>query len=391
MSENPIIRQLGRRLRLGVIGGGPGSFIGTVHRSAARLDDYYDIVAGVLSSNAERSREYGQALGIPRAYASADEMLKTETSRKDGIDVVAIMTPNDSHYPLSCAALEQGLDVICDKPLATTLDDALDLVRRVRESELVFCLTHNYSAYPMARQARAMVKAGMLGEIRMVHVTYVQGHNAAEVEQQPPPGLVWRLQPSKAGSSLILGDIGTHAHHLACFVSGLTLTEICADVGAVVPGRQFDDYGGALLRFDNGARGVMWVTQAAAGAEHGLYVRVHGSKGGLEWYQEEPNRLKFMPLNQPVQIFTRGGPGQLPPAKRATRVSIGHPEGFHDAFANLYRDAAEAIVARRRGQPVDPILEFPTVEDGARGIKFIESAVESSRAGGKWVDCRLEV
>ena len=390
MTSNPVISALGRRLRLGVIGGGPGSFIGEVHRTAARLDDYYEVVAAVLSSDPARSRQAGQALGIARSYANIDELLQSESTRADGIDVIAIMTPNDSHYPLCCACLEQGLDIICDKPLTTSLADALDLVQRVRKSGRVFCLTHNYSGYPLARQARAMVQAGLLGEIRMVHVTYVQGHNAAVVETDPPAGLRWRMQPDKAGASLILGDIGSHAHHLACFVSGLQLTQICADVGAVIPQRQFDDYAGALLRFDNGARGVMWVTQAAAGAEHGLSVRVQGTKGGLEWQQEEPNHLKYMPLGQPVQVFSRGGPGLLPAAERATRVAIGHPEGFYEAFANLYADVAEAIIAQRSGRPADPLaLDFPTVEDGARGMKFIEAALESSRSGGQWVDCTV--
>lgn len=387
---NPVIAGLGHRLRLAVIGGGT-SFIGSTHRTAARLDDLYEIVASVLSSNPEKSIQQGQALGIPRCYSTVEDMLQAERNRDDGIEVVAIMTPNDSHYSLSCAALDQGLDVICDKPMTTSLNDAIDLVKRVRDAGLVFCLTHNYTGYPLARQARAMIQAGMLGEIRMVHVTYVQGHNATRVEDNPPSGLVWRMSESQSGPSLILGDIGTHAHHLATFVTGLQLSEICADVGAVLPNRQFHDYANALLRFDNGARGVMWVTQAAAGAEHGLYIRVHGDKGGLEWHQENPNSLTFTPLDQPMQTFTRGGPGNLPAAQRATRIALGHPEGFHEAFANLYTDAAEAIVARRTGTTANPLaLEFPTVEDGARGIKFVEAALASSQAGGIWTDCRLK-
>ncbi len=383
----------GQRLRLGVIGGGSGSFIGPVHRTAARLDNRYDIVASVLSSNPDRSRATGRTIGIAedRAYGTADEMLAAESGRDDGMDTVAIMTPNDSHYPLCCAALDRGLDVICDKPLTTNLTDAVDLVRRVRASGLVFCLTYNYTGYPMIRQARAMVRAGVLGDIRMVQVEYVQGHIATLVEAEGG-GKEWRLGGRRAGPSMVLSDIGSHAHHLACFVTGQQVVRVSADLGAVVPSRRVDDYGGALLRFANGARGIFWVTQAAAGAEHGLHIRVFGENGGLEWHQEQPNQLRHMPLGAPAQVLTRGGPGLSPAAGRATRVAIGHPEGYQEAFANLYADAAVAIAARRGGSQADPLaLDFPTVEDGARGMKFITAAVESSRAGGGWVDCGLDL
>lgn len=388
---NPTIERLGRRLRLGVVGGGPGSFIGPVHRTAARIDDRYEIVAGVLSSDTERSKRAARGIGIPeeRAYADWRELIERERARVDGIDVVAIMTPNDGHVPIASAALDAGLDVICDKPLATSLDQALSLVRKVRESGLVFCLTHNYSAHPMVRQARAMVQAGELGEIRQIQLEYVQPQRATLIERERAD---WHFEPARIGPSLVLGDIGTHAHHLGAFVTGLDLERVMADVGAVVPARETDDTAHILLRWENGARGSMWVTQAAAGAEHGLSFRIFGEKGGLEWHHEQPNHLLHRRLNDFPRLMTRRIDGKLTPeATHAARVEIGHPEGYQEAFATLYREAADAIVARRTGRPCDPLsLEFPTVLDGAKGMKFIEAALESSRSG-QWVSCRLEL
>lgn len=391
---NRTITRLGRRLRLGVVGGGPGSFIGPVHRAAARLDDHYEVVAAVLSRDPERSRAAAGALGIPadRAYADHTELLARERARPDGIDVLAIMTPNAQHYPAARDALAQGVDVICDKPLTTRLDDALNLVRRVLASGLVFCLTHNYTGYPMVRQARAMVQAGTLGAIRQVHVEYIQGHLAAPTAADQDAAANWRFEAGQSGASLVLGDIGTHAHHLATFVTGLELTELAAELGSAVPGRHVHDLAHLLLRFEGGARGSMWVTNSAAGAEHGLHIRVFGEKGGLEWHQEEPNQLLYRPIDGFPQVLTRGRPGLSAAAARATRVGLGHPEGFFEAFANLYADAAEAIVARRTGEPADPLaLDFPTVLDGARGVRFVDAAVESHRAGGRWTDCRLTI
>jgi predicted dehydrogenase len=387
---NPTVRALGRRLRLGVVGGGPGSFIGPVHRAAARIDDGYEISAGVLSSDPERARAAALEVGIAadRAYPHWREMLAREQARDDGIEVVAIMTPNDSHVPIALAALDAGLDVLCDKPLATSLEDALRLVRKVRESGLVFCLTHNYSGYPMVRQARAMVAAGEIGAVRQVQLEYVQPQRATLVERERAD---WHFVPERIGPSLVLGDIGTHAHHLGAFVSGLDLDRVMADVGAVVPGRAADDTAHLLLRYAGGARGAMWVTQAAAGAEHGLSVRIFGERGGLEWHQEQPNHLLHRRLDDFPRLLTRRIDGRLAPeATRAARVEIGHPEGYQEAFANLYRDAALAIVARRTGRPCDPLaLDFPTALDGAKGMKFIEAALESSRTG-RWVSARLE-
>ena len=392
MDAEPIIAMLGRPLRLAVIGGGPGSFIGAMHRTAARLDGRYQLVAGVVSSDPERSRRAAAGMGIDpsRAYADAIQMLDTERAREDGAEVVAIMTPNDSHHRYVMAALARGFDVICDKPMTNTLAEALDIVREVDSTGLVFCLTHNYTGYPMVRQARAMVEDGQVGEIRLVQVEYVQGGKADESDPDPASGLPWRYDPVRGGPSLVMGDIGTHAHNLARFISRLEVTEVAADIGHVIPARPVDDYGAGMLRFDNGARGSFWVTQTAAGVENGLRIRVSGTRGSLEWHQERPTRLTFKPLDEPMRVYTPRGPGTLPAAARASRMVAGHPEGFHEAFANIYSDAAEAIVARRTGHAADPLaLQFPNERDGAIGVKFVEAAVASSRANGAWTDATL--
>jgi predicted dehydrogenase len=390
---NTTLKALGRRLRLGVVGGGPGSFIGEVHRIAARMDDHFEVVAGVLSRDPERSRAAAAAIGIApdRAYPGHAELVAGEAARADGIDVLAIMTPNGLHHAAAADALAHRLDVVCDKPLTTKLTDALDLVRRTREAGRIFCVTYNYSAYPMVRQARAMVQDGTLGAIRQIQVEYIQGHLAARTAADDDPAAAWRFSADLCGPSLVLGDIGTHAHHLASYISGQALVEVTAEVGNVVPGRKVDDFAHLLLRYDGGARGSMWVTNSAAGGEHGLAIKVFGEHGGIEWHQEDPNHLLYRRHRQFPVIMTRGRPGLSEAAQRATRVALGHPEGYFEAFANLYRDAAAAIVARRTGQAPDPMLDFPTVEDGARGVRFVEAAVGSHRDGGRWTDCRLEL
>jgi predicted dehydrogenase len=389
MADNPVITMLGRRLRLAVIGGGPGSFIGEMHRSAARLDDRYELVAAALSSDSARSRSAGVALGIAddRAYPDAISLLDGEAGRSDGVDVVSIMTPNDSHHEYAAAALDFGFDVICDKPITNTLEEALDLVKRVEQTGLIFCLTHNYTGYSLVRQAKSMVEGGQVGEIRLVQVEYVQGGKAGENDPDPADGLPWRYDPVKGGPSLVMGDIGTHAHNLARFITGLEVSEVAAEVGAIVPGRLVDDFAGALLRFDNGARGTFWVTQAAAGVENALRIRVSGTRGSLEWHQEQPMRLLFTPLDRPAEWRTPNGPGTLPLAARSTRIVAGHPEAFLEAFANIYSDAAEAIAARRSGNTPDPLaLYFPNATDGAIGLRFVEAVIASSRSGGAWTD-----
>ena len=331
MSLNPVFSMLGRRLRLAVIGGGPGSFIGAMHRQAARLDDRYELVAGVLSSNPDRARQAGEEIGLPadHVYTDVVTMLNGESALQDGADVVAIMTPNDSHYAYAVAALERGFDVICDKPMTNTLEEAEALHQKVVESGLIFCLTHNYTGYPMVRQAKAMVEDGQLGTIRLVQVEYVQGGKAVENDPDPADGLPWRYDPERCGPSLVMGDIGTHAHNLVRFITGLEVAEVAAEVGAIVPNRLVHDYAGALLRFDNGARGSFWVTQAAAGVENCLRIRVSGTLGSLEWMQEFPQALTFKPLGGRSQNRTPNGPGTLPLAARSSRIVAGHPEGFH--------------------------------------------------------------
>lgn len=382
---------LGRRLRLALIGGGPGSFIGAMHRQASRLDDHFQVVSAVLSSDPTRSLTAGRELGLDeeRIHTEVADMLKAEAARPDGAEVAAIMTPNDSHFPFAKAALENGLDVICDKPMTNTLAEAEELVRLVEDTGLVFCLTHNYTGYPMVRQARAMVEAGQLGDVRLVQVEYVQGGKAREDDPDPAAGPVpWRFDPAKSGPSLVLGDIGSHAHNLVRFITGLEVTEVAAEVGAVVPKRKVHDFAGALLRMEHGVHGCFWVTQAAAGVENCLRIRVSGTRGSLEWMQEHPQVLHFKPLDAPAEVRTPNGPGTLPLAARSSRIVAGHPEGFPDGFANLYSDAAEVIAARRAGRNADPLARhFPTAADGLRGVRFIDSVLASSDQNGAWTAC----
>jgi len=389
MELNPVMAILGRRLRLAVIGGGAGSFIGAMHRQAARLDDRYEIVTGVLSSDSEKSKQTALQLGFApdRLYSNVQEMLAAESNRKDGADVVAIMTPNDSHFEYSMAALDHGFDVICDKPMTNTLEEAKALHKKVQETGLIFCLTHNYTGYPMIRQAKAMVEDGQLGTIRLIQVEYVQGGKADE-EKPVPAILPWKYDPTRGGPSLVMGDIGTHAHNLTRFITGLELDEVSAEVGTIVPGRLVHDFAGALLRFKNGARGNFWVTQAAAGVENCLRIRISGTKGTLEWMQEFPQALTFKPLHGPSQNRTPNGSGTLPLSARSSRIVAGHPEGFHEGFANIYSDAAEAISARRAGTTANPLaLYFPNSLDGLLGVRFVASVIESSNANGKWTKC----
>jgi predicted dehydrogenase len=377
-----VIEAIGRPLRLAVIGGGPGSVIGEVHRIAARLDGYYEIVASTLSSDPDRSRRAGMAIGVPedRAYNSAQALIENESKRTDRADVIAVMTPNDSHYEICSLAMDSGFHLVCEKPLTTDLTTAVSLARKVKSTETEFCLTHCYAGYPMVRQAQAMVQAGAIGAIRQLHLQYVQGWFAFD-EAAPK----WRLDPGRIGASAILIDIGTHAHHLAAFVTGLDLESLCADVGHVVPGRQVDDYASVLLRYSNGARGSMWVTNAASGAEHGLTFRIFGETGGLEWHQEEPNRLVHQKLDGFEEIVTRRKDSLVSEAARqVTRVGIGHPEGYLEAFANLYSDFARTVVARMQQKPGDQIdRPFPTAEDGVKGLAFVEAAIQSS-ASRSW-------
>jgi len=383
-----------RPLRLGMVGGGRGAFIGAVHRLCARMDGQFELVAGALSSDAQRARDSGADLGLApdRAYMSFAQMAAAEAKRPDGIEVVSIVTPNDSHHAIARAFLDRGIDVICDKPMTTTVEDALDLVQAVRRSGLVFGLTHNYTGYPLVRQAREMVAAGELGPIRVVQVEYVQDWLTTKLEDTGHKQAGWRVDPQRAGAGGCLGDIGTHAYNLADFVTGLHVRELAADLGRFVEGRRLDDNVHVLLRYESGVRGMLWASQVAPGNENGLRLRVYGETAGLEWSQEHPNQLRFALVGRPPQILSRGGPSLGPAAARATRIPSGHPEGYLEGFANLYRDLAEQIRARRaKRAPDEQALLVPTVEDGARGVKFIAAAVESSAQNGAWVDARVTV
>jgi len=389
-----MIGEARRKLRLCMVGGGPGSNIGDTHRRAASFDGRYTLLAGVFASDPARSRSFAASLEIApdRRYGSWEEMAEREGARKDGVEVVAIMTPNASHHPIAKAFLERGIDVICDKPLTTGLDDALDLLRLARRTGLVFAVTYNYTGYPMVRQAREMIRSGELGDIRLVQVEHASGWASTLLEASGHKQATWRTTPSIAGKSAVVGDIGTHAHHLARFVTGLEVTEVSAELSTMVPGRKADDNAHVKLRFTNGARGLMWVSMAATGNLHGQRIRVFGEKASLEWIQEQPEQLHLRPLDGPHRVLSRGCGYLSAAAQRATRLWPGHPEGFLEAFANLYSGAADAVLARRDDAPLDrSALSFPTVEDGVLGVKFVEATVESSRRDGAWVDASLDL
>ncbi len=375
-----------RRLRLGMVGGGPGAFIGAVHRMAARLDDRYELVAAALSSNAERSLAAAAELHIPRAYRSFEEMASAESKRPDGIEVVSIVTPNHVHHAPAKAFLEAGMHVICDKPLTTTLEDALDLAETVKRTGLVFGLTHNYTGHPMVRQAREMVATGDLGTIRVVQVEYAQDWLSTPLEKTGQKQAEWRSDPARSGLGGSLGDIGTHAFNLAGFVTGLVCEQVAADVTTFVPGRRLDDNVQVMLRFSKGAKGGLWASQVAPGNENNLRLRVYGERAGLEWRQEDPNELSFTPLGEPRRTIRRGSAGTGRAAAHATRIPSGHPEGYLEAFAQLYSDLAEQITARRENRPADPdSLLVPGVSDGVEGVRFINAAIKSSRRGSAWI------
>jgi predicted dehydrogenase len=381
-----------RRLRLGMVGGGRGAFIGGVHRIAARLDDRFTLVAGMLSRDPANALASAADLHIApdRAYTDFRAMATTETQRPDGIDAVAIVTPNSSHHAIARAFLDAGIHVICDKPLTTSLADALDLVQAVRTSGRVFALTHNYTGYPMVRQARAMVAAGELGAIRVVQVEYPQDWLSTPLESTGQKQAGWRTDPAQAGAAGSLGDLGTHAHNIAEFVTGLRVEALCAELTSFIPGRRVDDHAQVMLRFSGGARGLLWSSQVCPGNENALRLRVYGERAGLEWAQEHPNQLRFSPLGEAPRVLARGVGALHPAAGHATRIPSGHPEGYLEAFAQLYRDTAEQITARLEKRACDPAtLLVPTVEDGARGVKFLEAAVASHKAGGAWTDATL--
>lgn len=375
------------RIRLGMVGGGEGAFIGAVHRIAARLDDQYELVAGALSSTPEKSQRSGAALGLAseRIYSDFRAMAQAEAARPDGIEAVAIVTPNHLHAPVAEAFLKAGIHVICDKPVTTTSKDAKKLQALAAKQKLVFAVTHNYTGYPMVRQARQMVQEGRLGEIRVVQVEYPQDWLTEKLEDTGQKQAAWRSDPAQSGAGGAIGDIGTHAHNLAAYVTGLRLVELCAELTSFVKGRALDDNANVMLRYANGARGLLWASQVAPGNENNLKLRVYGSKGGLEWRQEHPNQLHWSPFGQPTQIIARATGAANASAARVSRIPAGHPEGYLEAFATLYGEIAQAIRAARKGGPrADKAAHFPTIDDGLRGVAFIEAVVASSRRGGRW-------
>ncbi|GLK73388.1 Gfo/Idh/MocA family protein [Ancylobacter dichloromethanicus] len=372
-------------LRLGMVGGGAGAFIGAVHRIAARLDGEFQLVAGALSSTPEKSRASAEALGIARAYDDYLAMAKGEARRKDGIDAVAIVTPNHMHAGPAIEFLKRGIHVICDKPLTATMAEARKLAKVASTADALFVLTHNYTGYPMIRQARAMVAAGEIGRLRLVQVEYVQDWLTEAAEKAGSKQAEWRTDPERSGAGGATGDIGTHAYNLACFVSGLTPEALAADLSIFVPGRALDDNAHVLLRFEGGARGMLWASQVAPGNENGLRLRLYGDKGGLEWAQEDPNYLWHAPFGEPRRRITRNGAGAGPEAGRVSRIPPGHPEGYLEGFANIYAEAARAIRAHRKGEPAPEDVVFPTLADGLAGMRFVEACVQSSRRNAGWV------
>ena len=386
-------KTIGRKLKMGMVGGGRGSFIGSVHSRAAMLDGGVELVAGAFASTPERSRLSAQDFYITgeRAYGTWEEMLEQERALPEGerIDFVSIVTPNHLHYPQAKAFVEAGFHVVLDKPMVHTSAQADDLIKAVEKAGVVFAVTYNYTGYPMVKQARQMVRDGKLGEIRKVIVEYPQGWLRTRLEDTGHKQAAWRVVPELAGIGGAIGDIGSHAEHMASTVTGLEIEEICADLTCFLPGRLLDDDANVLIHFTNGARGILTASQISTGQENNLNIRVWGTEGGLEWHQEHPNHLKFYPADGPVQTLSRGRGYLCEAAQRATRIHAGHPEAFIEAFANIYLNATDTMRARLMGvQPTELELDFPTVYDGARGVFFIEKVVESSKSGQKWTPAR---
>ncbi len=374
-------------IRLGMVGGGSDAFIGGVHRIASRIDDHYRLVAGALSSTPERAQKSGRELGLAddRIYDDFNAMAEAESAREDGIEAVAIVTPNHVHFAAAKAFLERGIHVICDKPLTSTLEDAEKLVAIAEKSNALFVLTHNYTGYPMIRQAREMIADGDLGALRVIQVEYAQDWLS---EEQDFKQAEWRTDPARSGAGGSTGDIGTHAFNLAAFVTGLELDSLSADIQAFVDGRQVDDNAHVMLRYKGGARGMLWCSQVAPGNENALRLRVYGEKGGLEWAQEDPNYLWYTPLGESKRLITRNGAGAGASAARVSRIPPGHPEGYLEGFANIYSEAAKAIVAKRNKSEVDAEVIFPTVQDGLLGVMFIDACVRSSAGNAEWIEIK---
>lgn len=377
-----------RKIRLGMVGGGEGSFIGAIHRIASRIDNQYELVAGALSSEAERSARSAAELGIDstRSYASFVDMAAKEKSLENGIDVVSIVTPNHMHFPVAKAFLRQGIPVICDKPLCFSLSEAQELESIIQETNGYFALTHNYTGYPLVRHARHLVQSGALGDVKIIQVEYAQDWLSRKEEDADNKQAEWRCDPNRSGPAGCLGDIGTHAFNLASFISGLKTTEVLADLETFVAGRLLDDNAHVMLRYENGAKGMLWSSQVAPGNENALKIRIYGENAGLEWAQENPNELWFSPLGEATQRITRAGPGMSDAATRVSRTPPGHPEGYLEGFANVYADIAEVLRSRKNGDEISPELQLiPGIEEGVAGMKFISAVIDSSVLNGRWI------
>jgi predicted dehydrogenase len=385
---------MNRKLRMGMVGGGKDAFIGAIHRHAAFMDGLIELSCGALSINPDIARESGKILFLPeeRTYLTFDEMIEKESRlpADKRIDFVTVVTPNFAHFAPAMMALDKGFHVVVEKPIAFTIDEAWQLKKKVEETGLILCLTHTYSGYPMVKQAKQMVKNGVLGKIRKVWVEYPQGWLSKLSEREGNAQAAWRTDPKKSGKSGCMGDIGTHAAHLAEYITGLKITKMCADLNIMVEGRALDDDGNVLLKFDNGAAGVLMASQVAAGEENALKIRVYGEKGGIEWAQHEPNTLLVRWLDQPTQILRAGGNYGDRLSSFAThncRTPGGHPEGYLEAFGNIYRNFALTLSARIDGrEPTPEMLDFPQVDDGIRGMAFIDNVVLSGQSSNKWTD-----
>lgn len=374
---------------MGMIGGGRNAFIGAVHRIAANMDGLIELVCGAFSSSPENARQSGKDLFLPadRVYLSYEEMFRKEAAlpADQRMDFVAIVTPNHAHFAPAMMALENGFNVVIEKPMTFSLEEAIKLKNKVQETGLLLCLTHTYAGYPMVKQARQMVKDNTFGKVRKIYVEYPQGWLSRLSEKDGSKQAEWRTDPSRSGKAGAMGDIGTHAAHLAEYISGLQIKQLCADLSIMVEGRALDDDGNVLLRFDKGATGILVASQVAAGEENALKIRLYGEKGGLEWAQQEPNTLLIKWLDQPTQIYRAGQPWLSSYAKQNTRTPGGHPEGYLEAFANLYRNFALTLSAKLEGrQPTPEEKDFPTVEEGVRGMAFIDNVIRSNESMEKW-------
>ena len=379
---------MNRKLRMGMVGGGRGAFIGQVHRMAANLDGKIELVAGAFSSNPEKSKLSGQDFFIDpdRAYGSYEEMAAAEAAREDGVDFVSIVVQNHLHFAVAKTFLEAGINVICDKPLALNIDEAKELQKIVHSSDLVFALTHNYTGYPMVKEAKRMFDDKELGRILKIVVEYPQGYAVGDVEGEGSGAISnWRADPKIAGASNCMGDIGTHAHNLARYITGLEIDELAAELTAFIPGRELDDDGNCLVRFEGGVKGIIYASQISNGDENNLNIRIYGTKASIEWHQEDPNELVVKYANAPRKTYRRGNDYLGEAAKGNSRTPFAHPEGFIEAFANVYLAAAAAITDKIDGNEVPEAgYDFPTVDDGVAGMAFIKACVESSQNNAAW-------